>query len=73
MLDFSILNRDPRRWLCTECDAEGRGAEPETCPYCRSGAVFGSPEYGSDTRSMREILHELLELVTDIRRRSFLQ
>ncbi len=73
MLDFSLLKRDPRRWLCTECDAEGGGAEPQACPYCQSDAVFASAEHGTDSRPMREILHKLFEMVADIRRWSYMQ
>ncbi|TPK78202.1 hypothetical protein [Mesorhizobium sp. B2-4-17] len=73
MLDFSILTREPRRWLCTSCDAEGRGQETDACPYCGSDAVWGSAEYGTDLRTMREIACELVEMVDDIRRWSYLQ
>ena len=72
MLDFSLLTRQPRRWLCTECDAEGRGTEPEACPHCRSDAIFTSAEYGRDLRSMREILADLMEMVADMQRWSYL-
>jgi hypothetical protein len=73
MLDFTLLTQDPRRWLCTECDAEGRGPEPKACPHCRSDVVWASREYGQDMRTMREIAHELVEAIDDIRRWSYLQ
>jgi len=73
MLDFSLLTRDPRRWLCTSCDAEGRGPEPKACPYCQSHAIFASSEYGKDPQPMRAILHDLMEMVADIQRWSYLQ
>ena len=73
MLDVSLLTADSARWLCTECYAEGRGAEPDACPYCHSDTVFASGEYGTDQRAMREILHELMEMIADARRWSYLQ
>jgi hypothetical protein len=73
MLDFTLPTRDPRRWLCTNCDAEGRGPEPEDCPYCHADAVWPSAEYGDDRRPMAEIARELIEDVADIMKWSYLQ
>jgi hypothetical protein len=73
MLDFSLLTREPRRWLCTECDAEGRGPEPTVCPHCHADAVWSSAEYATDLRTMREILRDLIEMFDDVRRWSYLQ
>jgi hypothetical protein len=73
MLDFSLLTREPRRWLCTECDAEGRGPEPEVCPHCHADAVWASAEYGTDLRTMPDILRDLIGMFDDIRRWSYLQ
>jgi hypothetical protein len=74
MLDFTLLKRDPRRWLCTDCDAEGRGPEPQACPCCgKDGTVWSSAEYGDDRRTMTEIARDLVETVADIVRWSYLQ
>jgi hypothetical protein len=74
MLDFSLLERKSRRWLCTECDAEGHGPEPEACPCCRKdGTVWASAEHGDDPRTMSEITRDLVEMIADIQRWSYLQ
>jgi hypothetical protein len=74
MFDFSLLKREPRRWLCTDCDAEDRGPEPKACPYCRQdGTVWTSAEYGDDQRTMTEIAREPVEMVADIQRWNCLQ
>lgn len=47
------------RWLCVECDTEGRGAGPEVCPVCgRSDSWYLNNCYSDDPRSMRQILND---------------
>jgi rRNA maturation endonuclease Nob1 len=45
------------RWLCTECDTEGKGKAPKVCPNCgRSDSWYHNNCTANDPRSMREIL-----------------
>lgn len=69
MLDLRRLRQGPR-WLCYECDAEGRGRHPEACPQCgHADAWYESDCDGDDPRPMTDLLRDLLELVADIRGR----
>lgn len=47
------------RWLCADCDAEGRGWKPEKCPTCeQTDSWYLNNCYSDDPRSMRTILSD---------------
>lgn len=67
MLDLKILNAGPHRWLCIECDAEGRGRTPSCCPCCSGEHWYESDCDGKDPRAMIEVLWDLMESIVTLR------
>ena len=67
MLDLKSLNADPRRWLCTECDAEGRGRTPSCCPCCGGERWYASVGEGKDPRRMVDVFWDMMEAVETLR------
>lgn len=49
------------RWLCVECNTEGRGDRPKQCPTChRSDSWYMNNGHAEDPRSMREIMDQVI-------------
>lgn len=47
---------DRWRWLCTECNAEGRGTSPDECPTCGCEDAWYETNTASDiARPMSQI------------------
>lgn len=45
------------RWLCVECETEGRGWRPEKCPTCeRTDSWYLNNAIVYDPRTMTQIL-----------------
>lgn len=52
------------RWLCTECDAEGRGTHPARCPACGCDhAWYETAAADDDPRPMRDVFTDLFRRV----------
>lgn len=67
MLDLKALTSDPRRWLCIECGAEGRGRTPPCCPCCGGERWYESDRDGKDPRPMANVFCDLMESVAALR------
>ena len=64
MIDLKALRKDPRRWLCTACDAEGRGRRPDVCPACGCpDSWFATASAANDPRPMSQVFGDLLDIM----------
>lgn len=54
-------NDEKWRWLCIECDTEGRGDCPTKCTTCgRSDSWYMNNGHANDPRSMHEIMNTVI-------------
>lgn len=54
-------NDEKWRWLCVECNTEGRGNCPQQCLTCgRSDSWYINNAHANDPRSMREIMNTVI-------------
>jgi hypothetical protein len=69
VLNLKALRSTPWRWLCVECDAEGRGRHPDVCPQCGADDCWYSTDTaGDDPRPMRDVFDGFMSLILGLRR-----